>query len=65
MSDVITGKTNTEIKVDQKQTKAGWDSTIDWPKGFASGDIKAPAAGAATNYWTVKWNATDEKIVAE
>ena len=47
-----------EVKVDQKQTKAGWDTTIDLP--FT---VKDPAGTASADYWTVKWDGT--KVVAE
>ncbi len=67
MSDVLTGDTTaatTGKQVDQKQTKAGWATTIDWPEGFAEADITAPIDGASTNYWTVKWDSTNNKVVA-
>lgn len=50
-----------EVKVDQKQTKANWEQTdIDLP--FT---VKAPADGASKDYWTVKWDAKDSKVVAQ
>lgn len=53
--------TTMEVKVDQKQTKAGWEQTdIDLP--FT---VKAPADGASKDYWTVTWDATDSKVVAQ
>lgn len=55
---------NVGIKVDQKQTKAGWQSTIDWPDNMdVSG--KAPADGASDDYWTVKWDNTNSKTIIE
>lgn len=55
---------NVGIKVDQKQTKAGWQSTIDWPDNMdVSG--KAPVDGASDDYWTVKWDNTNSKTIIE
>lgn len=55
------GSTTTEKTVDQKQTKAGWQTTdIDLP--FT---VKAPGDKATKGYWTVKWDATNNKVVAE
>ena len=67
MSDVLTGDTTaatTGIKVDQKQTKQNWETKIDWPEGFAEADITAPADGALEDYWTVKWDSTNNKVLA-
>ncbi|MBO6155743.1 MAG: prepilin-type N-terminal cleavage/methylation domain-containing protein [Lachnospiraceae bacterium] len=64
-SSVLTGDTAKTIKVAQKQTKADWQTTIDWPAGFAAADIKAPAGAAAADYWEVKWDSTNEKVVAQ
>lgn len=61
MSDVITGKTDTEKKVDQKQTQADWQTTYDWPENMTVS--KAPAAAATDEYWTVKWDPTTNKVV--
>ena len=63
MSDVITGKTDTEKQVDQKQTQKDWQSTFDWPENMNVS--KAPAATASKNYWTVKWDSTNNKVVIE
>ena len=66
MSDVVSGATTISSKtVDQKQTQAGWQTTIDWPDGMAVADIKAPSSAASENYWTVEWDATNKKIVAK
>ena len=68
MSAELTGDTTTAttgIKVDQKQTKANWQTTIDWPKDFDSANMKAPKDGASANYWTVKWDSSTNKIVIE
>lgn len=55
---------NVGIKVDQKQTKADWQSTIDWPDNMdVSG--KKPADGASDDYWTVKWDNTNSKTIIE
>lgn len=60
----ITGDTSTPIKVDQKQTKAGWQTTIDWPKNMdVSG--KAPVDGASADFWTVSWDSTNQKVVID
>ena len=48
------------IKVDQKQTKADWETGVKLP--FT---VKAPAANASPEYWTVKWDSTDKKVIAE
>ena len=64
MSEVLAGDKTKTFKVDQKQTKAGWSTTIDWPDGFAEADIKAPVDGASSGYWTVQWDATNEKVKA-
>ena len=67
MSDVLTGNTTeaeTGKQVDQKQIKASWQTTIDWPDDLdVSG--KAPKDGTSDNYWTVYWNATDNKVVVK
>ena len=58
----ITGDTSTSIKVDQKQTQAGWQTTIDWPENMdVSG--KAPTGSATEDYWTVSWDSTNNKVV--
>lgn len=59
---ILNDSTSTkEVKVDQKQEKAGWQTTnIDLP--FT---VKAPADGAKTDYWTVKWDAATSKVIAE
>lgn len=49
-----------EIKVDQKQTKANWQTEVDLP--FT---VKAPEDGAKPEFWTVKWDATHNKVIAE
>ena len=54
------GTTTKTVSVDQKQTKGGWDTTIDLP--FT---VKAPVDGASKDYWTVKWDVTDSKVVAQ
>ena len=46
--------------VDQKQTKADWQTEVDLPF-----DVKAPKDGASENYWTVKWDSTNNKVIAE
>ena len=46
--------------VDQKQTKADWKTEVDLPF-----DVKAPKDGASENYWTVKWDSTNNKVIAE
>ena len=67
MSDVLTGNTTeaeTGKQVDQKQIKANWQTTIDWPDDLdVSG--KAPKDEASDNYWTVYWNATDNKVAVK
>ena len=61
-SDVITGKTDTVVTVDQAQTQAEWQTKINWPKNMdVSG--KEPAKGAQTGYWTVKWDSAQDKVV--
>ena len=49
MSDYVTGKTDTQKTVVQKQTKAGWSTTFDFPTGFTVSD---PKDNSGT--WTVK-----------
>ena len=63
MASMLSGDTTvTTVKVDQKQTKTTWETTVDWPDGF---DLKkAPGSAAAADYWTVSWNATTEKVEA-
>ena len=51
----------TGIKVDQKQTKAGWDTTFDWPENFDVAGV-APADGAKEEYWTVYWDTTNSTV---
>lgn len=67
LTDDLTDTTavaNVGIKVDQKQTKAKWQSTIDWPDNMdVSG--KEPADGASDDYWTVKWDNTNSKTIIE
>lgn len=68
MSAELTGDTTTAttgIKVDQKQTKADWQTTIDWPKGLSTSDIDNPVNGASTEYWTVKWDSDNNKVIAK
>ena len=51
-----------EIKVDQKQTQAGWQTTeVKLPFELK----KEPANGAVAKYWTVKWDSTKNKVIAE
>ena len=47
------------IKVDQKQTKADWQTTFDFAFDVTG---KAPANSASTEYWTVYWDTTDSKV---
>ena len=63
MSDVITGKTDTQKKVAQKQTQAKWQSTYDWPENMTVS--KDPDGTTHDNYWTVKWDSTNNKVVIE
>ena len=49
MSDYVTGKTDTQKTVVQKQTKAGWSTTFDFPTGFTVSDPKDKSGT-----WTVK-----------
>ena len=49
MSDYVTGKTDTQKTVVQKQTKAGWSTTFVFPTGFTVSD---PKDNSGT--WTVK-----------
>ena len=51
MSDYVTGKTDTTKEVVQKQTKAGWSTTFDFPAGFT---VNAPKDN--NGKWTVKMN---------
>ena len=53
------GTTTKKVPVDQKQTKADWETTIDLPF-----EVKAPTAGAKDNYWTVEWDSTNNKVIA-
>ena len=53
------GTTTKKVQVDQKQTKADWDTTIDLPL-----EIKAPTDGAKEKYWTVEWDSTNNKVIA-
>lgn len=67
MTAELTGDTTTAttgIKVDQKQTKADWQTTIDWPKDLDVSS-KKPADGASTNYWTIKWDSTNNKVIVD
>ena len=52
MSDYVTGKTDTQKEVIQKQTKAGWSTTFDFPTGFVVSEPKND-----NGKWTVKMNA--------
>ena len=54
------GSSAKTVKVDQKQTKAGWETNSDLPF-----EVKAPAASASEEYWTVQWDTTDNKVVAK
>ena len=54
------GSSTKTVTVDQKQTKAGWDTEVDLPF-----DVKDPAGSASAKYWTVKWDATNNVVVAE
>ena len=51
MSDYVTGKTDTTKEVVQKQTKAGWSTTFDFPAGFT---VNVPKDN--NGKWTVKMN---------
>ena len=53
------GTTTKTVSVDQKQTKADWETTIDLPF-----EVKAPADGAKDKYWTVEWDSTHNKVIA-
>ena len=58
---ILNDSTSTkEVKVDQKQTEENWQTTIDLPF-----EVKAPGATAKDDYWTVKWDSTKKKVVAE
>lgn len=57
------GSSSKEIKVNQSQTKSDWQSEVNLPKDF---DIKkGPKDGASADYWTVKWDSTSKKVIAE
>lgn len=47
------------ITVDQKQTQADWQTEVDLPF-----DVKAPVDGTSGS-WTVKWDSTHHKVIAE
>ena len=49
MSDYVTGKTDTKKTVVQKQTKADWSTTFDFPTGFT---VSNPKDNSGT--WTVQ-----------
>ena len=56
MADAILGDTGASVIVDQKQTKADWQTTFDWPHNlaFAGGNPQASSTGK----WTLTWDAT-------
>lgn len=56
---VLTEETPKTITVDQKQTKANWQTTPDLPF-----EVKAPADKASENYWTVEWDTATQKVIA-
>lgn len=62
MADVVAGDGTETVQVDQTQTEANWSTSVKWPENF---DVtgKAPASTASSNYWTVKWDATNKKCV--
>ena len=51
VDDYVTGKTDTTKEVVQKQTKADWSTTFDFPAGFT---VNAPKDN--NGKWTVKMN---------
>lgn len=53
------GSSEKQIPVAQKQTKAGWETDVKLP--FT---VKAPVDGTKGS-WTVKWDSTDKKVIAE
>lgn len=53
------GSSKEEKTVTQKQTKANWQTEVDLPF-----DVKAPVDGTSGS-WTVKWDSTNKKVIAE
>ena len=54
------GTTTKKVPVDQKQTKGGWETTIDLP--FT---VKNPVDNASKGYWTVEWDTTNNEVIAK
>ena len=60
MVDVVAGEGSVSKTVTQKQTEAGWTTSVSWPENF--NPIKAPTTAGTT--WTVSWNASTDKVEA-
>ena len=56
--------TATVAPVKQTQTKAGWTTTFDFPKGFNVADPEAVATGATAKSWTLSYNPTTNEVTA-
>ena len=61
MTSVVSGDNPITTKeVTQKQTESSWKTTYDFPSDL---DVANPTG--KTGKWTLTWDATDKKVVAE